>query len=175
MIAIVISGKSGSGKDETAKIIKSTLEKKYKASSFIFHYADILKCFLTNSVGWDGEKDENGRELLQKWGTDIIRKKNKNTFTDIMISMIKGLDGTFDFIIIPDARFVNECEEVKKIVETITIRITRDELSNKLTNKQKTHISETELDDYKFDYYITNSGSINELKNNVDKILDLNI
>lgn len=174
MIAIIISGKSGSGKDEAAKIIKSVLDKKYHFSSFIFHYADILKCFLKSSLNWNGKKDEDGRSLLQHWGTDIMRKKNENTFTDIMISMIKALDDTFDFIIIPDARFVNECDEIKKVTDTITIRITRKE-QNTLTEKQKEHISETELDNYDFNYYIENSGSLTELKHNICKILDLNI
>ena len=77
----------------------------------------------------------------------------------------------FDVIIITDARLVEEVEVPKKLFDCVTIRLSRND--NKLTDSQKNHITETNLDDYKkFDYIINNDdGDINNLKLQILKIL----
>ena len=39
----------------------------------VAHYGDLVKYVCKTFFGWDGEKDEKGRTLLQKVGTDAIR------------------------------------------------------------------------------------------------------
>ena len=63
-IVIGISGKAQHGKDTLAKI----LQQKYGGE--ITHFADLLKEQL-KLIGWDGEKDEGGRTLLQKFSAPI--------------------------------------------------------------------------------------------------------
>ena len=61
---ITISGKARSGKDTTALLLKEALEKKgYRV--LITHYADLLKFVCKEYFGWNGEKDEEGRTLIQ--------------------------------------------------------------------------------------------------------------
>lgn len=85
--------------------------------------------------------------------------------------------------IITDCRFKNELEAVKQR-GGITIRVERelntcvcvDESSKldclvKCKNKITNHISETDLDNQKFDYLINNDGSISDLIDKVKAIL----
>ena len=73
--------------------------------------------------------------------------------------------------IITDVRFPNELEAIKKH-NGITIRINRGliERTGKMIQEPE-HISETALDNAKFDYVIENDGTIEELIEQVKKIL----
>ena len=68
MQVIVISGKAQHGKDTTAGFLKDALE----ADGYpvlIAHYGDLVKYVCKMYLGWNGEKDEYGRSLLQYAGT----------------------------------------------------------------------------------------------------------
>lgn len=158
---VLLSGKSGSGKDFIANIMKQKLEAKDK-KVLITHYADLLKYILRTFFDWDGQKDERGRYLLQHVGTDIIRKKEPDFWIDFIKTIIYMFYGEWDYILIPDARFENEINLMKQSKEyfnIVTVRIDRTDYTSKLTEEQKNHPSETSLDHYNFDYYIVNDGT----------------
>lgn len=162
MKIILISGHAQNGKDQTGIYLSDILEKEgYRVLTL--HYADFLKHFLQKYLNWNGQKDSNGRTLLQKWGTDVVRKNNPNTWVDMMISLLKGIMTEYDYIIIPDTRFPNEIERVKEIFETITVRIERPNFDSGLSEEQKNHISEIALDKTKFNVTIVNSQDLNYL------------
>ena len=133
------------------------------------------------------------RELLQKLGTDAMRNGlHENVWVNALMSKYRIVVGYANgnytnkcnkcgcsFIgdkgavrcedccvyhpnwLITDTRFPNEIEAVKKH-KGITIRVTSNrerEVSN--------HASETALNDSKFDYYISNNGTVEEL---IDKV-----
>ncbi len=57
--------------------------------------------------------------------------------------------------------FPDECDKMKDNFDSISVRITRfnpdgSSFDNGLTDEQKSHISEIALNDYPFDYYISN-------------------
>ena len=55
-----------------------------------------------------------------------------------------------------------------------TIRINRDNIDNNLTENQKNHITETDLDNYNnFDYIVDNNKDYDTLKNAVIKIMEV--
>jgi hypothetical protein len=86
------------------------------------------------------------RTFLQKTGTDAIRNGlHKDTWINSLWCDYKEGDKW----IITDTRFINEIESVKKR-GGIVVRLTRN------SDVVSTHVSETELDDYKFDYVIDN-------------------
>lgn len=168
MNVITISGKAQSGKDTTAKLLKEQLED-MGYSVLITHYADLLKYQAKTLFGWNGEKDEVGRSLLQRLGTDIVRKKNENYWVQYVIDMLKMYCDEWDFVIIPDARFENEIIAVKNCFPTIAVRVYSDNYNNGLTDEQKKHPSETALDNFKFDYEIlNNSRTMEDLKSRVN-------
>ena len=71
---ICISAKAQHGKDTSAAILKEIYEANGKRV-LITHYADLLKYICKNFFGWNGEKDDYGRTLLQQVGTNIVCAK----------------------------------------------------------------------------------------------------
>lgn len=154
MKIILISGKATAGKDASANILKNILEANNK-KVLITHYADLLKYIAKTFFNWNGEKDEYGRQLLQWLGTDIIRNKRPDYWVDFISDFLKLFPSEWDYVIIPDVRFPNEIERMKNDSwDVFTLRVERLNYESSLTEEQKSHVSETALDGYKFDYII---------------------
>ena len=174
---ILLSAKSGHGKDFIANIMKEKLEQKGN-KVLVTHYADLLKYILKTFFDWDGQKDEHGRHLLQYVGTDVIRRQNPNYWVDFVKDIIIMFSNNWDYILIPDARFPNEITRMFcSNFRTISIRIRRINYTSKLTEEQQQHESETALDNYPFDYYMTNDGTLDGVTKEVDnfiKVIDWN-
>lgn len=149
MRVILISGKARSGKDQLGKFLSDVWTKQGK-KVLIIHYADFLKFFCKEHLGWDGEKTPEGRELLQRIGTNVVRKNNPNTWVDMMISLLKGVRSEYDYAIIPDTRFPNEIEEMKKqeVFNVTALRVERFGDYSDLSPEQQKHESECALDRY---------------------------
>lgn len=159
MIAITISGKAESGKDTFGEHLKGILESRGKRV-IIIHYGDYLKFIAMKYFNWSGEKDIIGRSILQTVGTEIVREKTPDFWVTAVVNLLDALDDTFDFAIIPDARFVNEIEVIKNTFVTLTVKVVRLNYENSLTKEQREHPSETALDEYWFDYVVeTESGA----------------
>lgn len=95
------------------------------------------------------------REFLQKLGNDALRfKLHQAVWTNALFSEFTPECNW----IISDMRYPNEAECIKGR-GGIVVRITRP--NNPYP--ESAHISETALDDYKFDYEIKNEGSIEDL------------
>lgn len=123
--------------------------------------------------GWNGEKDKKGRDLLQKVGTDIIRTQKPTYWVDFVKGFVELFKNDYDYAIIPDARFPNEIDIWKQNGwDIITLHVERLNYKNDLTTEQKLHLSETMLDNYKFDYYIKTITGIQYLNMAVDKFVD---
>lgn len=170
MKVIAISGHAQNGKDTIAGMMSSQLtERKYRV--LVAHYADLLKYICKTFFGWDGNKDEHGRHILQYVGTDIIRKEAPNFWVDFISSILKYFGSNWDWVIIPDSRFPNEIDKLIKDGFNVThIRVVRGNFDSPLTPEQQRHPSETALDDVTPDYYVNNDGTLGELET---KITDL--
>ena len=166
MQVILISGKARAGKDLSANILKEEFVKEGK-TSIILHYADFLKSFCREHLSYKGKDVEGGRELLQWFGTDVVRNNYEDTWVDMMFALLKGIRSEYDCVIIPDVRFPNEIEKIKNNFKSVTLRIVRNNEKNELSNDEKKHLSETALDDYEFEHVIFNNGTIDELKNSL--------
>lgn len=170
MKTIIISGKSGSGKDALAIFMKEELELAGKRV-LIIHYGDAVKWVLRDYFSWDGQKDEHGRTLLQHIGTDVVRAKYPNFWVSIVAGLVSAFENEFDVVLIPDARFPNEIEVIEETVLDVTVvRIERSIDGKPWTNpvfteKQLQHPSETSLDNYGFDYIVFNEKGLDELQN----------
>lgn len=167
---ILISGKAGSGKDSTANILKQKLESKNN-KVLITHMADLLKYIVKTYFNWNGEKDEIGRYMFQYIGTDVIRKQNPNYWVDFIIGILTMFENEWDYVLIPDVRFINELERFAGF-DTVNLRINRLNFISHLTEKQQNHISETELDDYEFDYIINSESGLDKLEIEVDRFIE---
>lgn len=157
----ILSGKAKSGKNYVADIISD-----YYKNSVQISYAYYLKQYIKKITNWDGKEETKPRDLLQSLGIDLIKKIDKELLIRRVMEDIKVYSYFFDVIIVTDARLKEEVDIPKKLFKCITIRINGKD--NDLTQKQKNHITETDLDDYKFDYVIDN---INNTKDEILKIL----
>lgn len=180
---ILISGKAESGKDTVANII---LDKQVGyGNAHNWHFASPVKLIATHSFGWDGKKDRKGRALLQMIG-DGGRDYNPNIWVNAMLSCLRSTcnhslrtetDGLL--VVIPDTRYKNEVEQVLKFgeendVTVVTIRVERPNHENRLTSKQRSNSSETDLDDWKlWDFKIVNDSTKEALENAVLNVLEV--
>lgn len=188
---IAISGKAQAGKDTVAKMIVYTIwyyTYSQRLDSFgINHYNHRIKDFdlLLDKIQWHkayfAEKlklclaailrvplnkfedieyknskiswlNMTVRELLQKFGT-VIRNE---VCDDFWVKVcLKDYSESQNWII-SDVRFKSEIEGIKQF-NNITLRI------NNPNAGAGNHVSEVDLDDYKFDYVINNNGSLEDL------------
>ena len=162
MKVVCISGKALAGKDSIATSLSRQLSEKGKRV-LIYHHADYLKYLCKQYFGWDGVKDEKGRTILQHIGTDIVRTKKPTFWVDTAIDFLKMFKENYDYVLIADCRFVNEVESYKPIFPTTSLRIHRPDFDNGLTQEQKSHASETALDDYSFDITINCPSGLNNI------------
>lgn len=167
---IILSGKARSGKDKVADIIVNHLKnKKVKKLS----YAYYLKQYVKNISNWKGLEEDKPRKLLQTIGIDLIKNKvNNKLLINRVIEDIEVYSYFYDVIVITDARLVEEVVDIKNNYKgVITIRINRN-IDNDLTISEKNHITETNLDNYKFDYIIENNDDYENLEKSVNKIVE---
>jgi hypothetical protein len=170
MKIILISGKAQHGKDSAANIIKSKLESLGK-KVLIAHYGDLVKYTCKTFFNWNGEKDEQGRTLLQRVGTDDIRAKYPNFWVEYVKSILDVFNGEWDYVIIPDTRFLNEIELMKANFDDVTdVCVIRTNFISSLTEEQRKHKSEIALDEHIFDYYLV-AEDLGMLERKVDNFI----
>lgn len=163
MKVILISGHAQNGKDTTGLFMQEYLRSRGKRVR-ITHYADLLKYILREYFDWDGKKDEHGRWLLQHIGTDVVRRERPRFWIEWLLSLITVFQNEWDYVVIPDARFPDEIEAMRNAFECWHIRVERPGFDSPLTEEQKSHPTETALDNYNADYTICNDGDLDHLK-----------
>lgn len=165
MYIIGISGKAESGKTTFGEMLKKSFEEKAQRVLMI-NYADAVKHIARQYYNWNGEKDQYGRSLLQKIGTDMGRNMIDEDIWVIIVELfINLMKDDFDVFIIGDCRFPNEIEYWEDKNNYYSIRIARENHSSQLTDEQKQHASETSLDDYdSFDFVIQNNDTLERLQ-----------
>lgn len=180
MKIILISGKSGSGKDTLANFMRKEYEAQGKKVLTI-HFADCVKFYAQQYYGWDGvTKDAAARTLFQTLGTDKVRKKFPNYWANLVGQFLSAIDGDFDYVLIPDTRFLNEISHVKRYnKDCVTLRINKLNgdgtfiFNPALTPEQNAHPSECELDDYCCDIMINNCDTLVELEKDSKEIVKM--
>lgn len=162
----VIGGKARAGKNTFGDLLRQELQN-YGYKPCIMHITEPLYSYARIYFNWDGNEEGKPREFLQKMGIEIIREKlgKKDFLLNRLFEDIEILSNFFDTFIITDARLIHEFELIKeKYEKVVTIKLDRKNYDNQLTEEEKNHITETEIDAYnQFDYIIQNN-SIEELE-----------
>lgn len=168
VIVIGLSGKAGAGKNAVADFITDRYgEKHTKQTAF----ANAVKTIAAAAFGWDKQKDERGRRLLQVIGTEAGRAYNPNIWVNKVDDRIQEIihhhimdnltpeqmrDGVkipFEWpdewppliILLTDVRFQNEFDYIKSC-NGVTVWIERKDYSGAgigITDNTSTHASET--------------------------------
>lgn len=174
MKIIALSGKAESGKNFYADLLKRYIESSFNEKVCLIAFADVLKHTAKTYFGWNGEKDEEGRSILQKVGTELRKKNNPDIWVNMTCDLIKFMSSEYDWFIVTDVRFEQELLTLKmRFAEVYPVRIERFVVDvdsfeddcyramaviksyvNHLTKEQQKHSSETELDNYRGWYEI---------------------
>lgn len=186
MKIILISGKAEAGKTTAANFLKEELESRGERVA-ITPYGRLVKDLCNMLYGWNGEKDEAGRQLLQRFGTDIVRAMRPDYWVDHIIDLALMLNNEFDTFIIDDCRFPNEVvswegkwfKTFDNAFDVYWLRIERPGYENHLTPEQRMHASETALDGYELPegssidgIYVKNNSGLMEFRDTVIKAFD---
>lgn len=163
MIIVMSSRLPQQGKDTAVEY----LAKEYGTIRVAF--ADKLKkiCF---DGGWNGDKDEKGRQLLIDVGL-AFRKYDHDTWIKLVIKDIKKLIKEGYAVAISDCRFLNEINLIRKEftrTKIVHIGIDSDEIGD---IRYKNEDSQKDFSKMKFDYEIKTTSNKNELYKNLDKII----
>ncbi len=131
------------------------------------------------------------RWVLQHWGTDVLRN---HFHTDIWVASVENkLRQTKDNVVITDCRFSNEVNAIKAAGGT-TCRVIRGEnppwyqsavdynkgpngnagwaIGKRVLDTQNVHASEYSSVGLKYDHYIQNDGTIMDLHEQVNQLLN---
>lgn len=168
---INFAGQAQHGKTTAANILKNILQVRgYRV--LIVNYADYLKFICKEYFGWNGSKGIEGRTILQKYGTDIVRRRDEDFWVKAVSNFINVFGVDYDFILIGDCRFRNECEFFKFNYNVLNVKVVRNNFDNGLTEEQKNHPSERDLDRYCFDYEIYSDSGLDNLERSVSWFYD---
>jgi len=171
---ILINGKKRAGKDFFAEKLQEELYKSQKTSA-VMSFAKPIKQIIAATFGITEKELEdykndtenygieinsypnnqpqvtieytNFRKILQNFGTEGM----KPIFGDAIWARLlkeKAMESSVDYIIVPDFRFLIED------IGDVTVKIINEDFDN----SSDTHASENELNDFKFDYTIDNTG-----------------
>lgn len=156
---IIINGTGGSGKDTFVSFCKE--EKNVLNISAV----DKVKEAATILVGWNGEKDDATRKLL----SDL--KKLSIEYNDYPTKYIKSMADKFlesdDELMFIHIREIEEIEKTKKLLNAKTLLLTNPRVELITTN-----ISDANVNEYNYDYYILNDGSLEDLKNKAKEFIE---
>lgn len=165
-IVIGLCGKGGAGKSTFAKYIIQ-----HSKIPFVqVNFKDAL-VKMAKMIGWNGEKDEKGRKLLQTLGTDVVRNCiDPDYWCRAWYDSIR-----FDWfiggksIIVDDVRFINEATMVKNIaseksMKSDIIQLITNNQPEIMTEEAKNHISESGLPDHIIDMVIRMDYGLNHVE-----------
>lgn len=112
-----------SGKTSMAGFVATHLLRQKGYNSKVLSFAQPIKDLAREHFGWDGEKDERGRNLLLNLGTHTGRAYDENIWLrkwqDRVIDTLSTFQNTY--VLCDDLRFENEYEAVKRMGGTIIL------------------------------------------------------
>jgi hypothetical protein len=125
---------------------------------------------VVDEIGWEAAKDSYPTEArgtaLQRLG-DAVRNLDADFWVRAAMSRVTASDAP---VIVTDCRFPNEAEAIR-LAGGIIVRVVRP--GAVADPGVDSHPSETALDDYPEDFYVDNSGTLDELAADVRELLGL--
>ena len=157
----MVSGRAGEGKTTFAKYCQDILVADHQISSAIVPFARMVK-ETALFMGWDGEKDEKGRRLLQDIG-NTGRTFDIDLWARHAVDFIKQHPAEFEYVFVDDWRFPNEGNFLQEHYwPTVTVRVRRPKEYHTLLNSPLyndiSEISLPENDEY-YDIIIQNDST----------------
>jgi hypothetical protein len=176
-VVVLVSGKAGSGKSTVADMLQAKLQDVPALTIFRYSFASPLKYMAEKFMGWNGEKDEKGRKLLQEQGR-IGREYDPDTWVKHLLIQMDRKAGMFpfNFVIVDDWRFPNELSYLQQnpILDVCTVRVAGRQAD--LPGNTSSDASENSLPDIPdnvYNHYISNKGDLQDLEMRVDEVVKI--
>ena len=148
---IVVNGYPSSGKTEFENFIAKHIP------STIYSSIDPVKNYAKHYFGWNGEKTEERRRFLSELKTFLVEE------FDLIFNEINNRVNTFyiseNEVMMIDSREPKEIERFKKTFKATTVFIKNDRVVKITSNN-----SDANVENYTYDYYIDNDGTLEELE-----------
>lgn len=149
---IIINGSGGVGKDTFVEFCEEFASVKNISS------VDKVKEAAKILVGWNGDKDDKSRKLL------VDLKQLSIDYNDYPMTYIKQeadefMENEEQNMMFVHIREISEIEKVRNMLNAKTLLITSSRVAKITTNN-----SDANVDKYEYDYYISNDGTLDKLK-----------
>jgi len=159
----------GSGKTTTANLALDKLSNLGYNRVMVTSFAKPIKDLARSAFSWDGKKDEKGRLLLQRLGTEVGRMYNEQIWIAKTIdNILRDYNFPQDVVLIDDWRYKNEYWEMvnSPFFDVYPLRVTAPfEIENN-------HVSEHDLESFEVPMgYIYNDKPIEYLSGLVDGLV----
>lgn len=174
---IGLSGKRGSGKNTVATLLQELMPNWWNEHAF----ASKVKYFGSQLAGsgYDFYSQAGKQEFMPEWGLTVgefLQKLGTDGIRDGLhqnawvLALFAGLEED-EHALITDCRFPNELDAIRER-GGIVIRVEGDPLKQRGDGtRNDNHPSETALDGASFDYTLYNTGTLDELREQVSTLL----
>ena len=156
---VIINGSGGVGKDTFVEFCSEYAKVKNISS------VDKVKEAAKILVNWNGEKDEKSRKFL----ADL--KKLSIDYNNYPITYIKEQAEEFlknedQEIMFIHIREISEIAKVKELLDAKSLLISSNRVEKIVSNT-----SDANVENFEYDYYIQNDGTLDELKIKAEKFV----
>ena len=156
---VIINGSGGVGKDTFVEFCSEYAKVKNISS------VDKVKEAAKILVNWNGEKDEKSRKFL----ADL--KKMSIDYNNYPITYIKEQAEEFlkneeQEIMFIHIREISEIAKVKELLDAKSLLISSNRVEKIVSNT-----SDANVENFEYDYYIQNDGTLDELKLKAEKFV----
>lgn len=174
----------GCGKDTVADIICELLEKRGMGPRRERFATPVRECIailtgvsVAESQTVEGKNrhlkgwDMTVGQMLQKLGTDAVRD---NVHPDAWVLAAFQRLGDDDNVVFSDVRFPNEAEAIRGrggFIVMVNRRAANAADSSYLAGRDPAHASETSLDGFQPDIVVDNNGTLETLRQDVDRVV----
>lgn len=152
---LIINGYPKSGKTEFENIISKHI------NSIIYSSIMPVKEFAIKHFEWDGDE----RNKTEEWRRFFyqLKKMLVEEFDFIYIKVVEKVREFYSDVhcelLMVDSREVEEIERFKNCFQAVTVFINNDNC-DKITSND----ADANVENYKYDYYIDNNGTLEELE-----------
>ena len=160
-LIIGLTGRKRHGKSFFCDYVKERLISDGRSVECI-NFKDPLLA-LALSIGWDGKKDEKGRLLLQRLGTDVVRECIDTNYWVKRWSERVAACHTL-VVLVDDVRFQNEAEAIKNF-NSILVRVITPDQDGEIDN----HPSEAGINPFYVDVTYNMRYGLKHIRSTVEE------
>ena len=160
-MVFIVNGKPRAGKDTFAQILNRYMK--------VYKYSAVTKVKeIATLCGWDGTKEERDRKFLHELKM-LTTEYNDMSYLDILDKIEKFDNGEIDAdVFVVDIREPEEIERVVNETQAFTVFIENENVPNITSNN-----ADANVENYTYDFTITNNGTLEEFEDNVKIFIEL--